>query len=267
MRAGFLQFKPVFGEPEKNISDIDRLISGNPPRAGDLIVIPELANSGYLFSSKDELRNLSEEIPNGEFCNFLRKISSDKKCYIVSGICERAGDKYFNSAILVHPDGQINTYRKLHLFYEEKLWFTPGDIPLDAFDLKTLNVKIGMMVCFDWRFPEITRTLALKSAQIICHPSNLVMPHCQDAMVIRALENQVFTITANRIGKDVKKNKELIFTGRSIMVNPKGDIIHIAPEDKEEFFITEINPALALDKMVTEYNNIFEDRREEMYFK
>jgi len=151
-----------------------------------------------------------------------------------------------------------------------------------------VNVKIGMMVCFDWRFPETARTLALKGAQIICHPSNLVMAHCQDAMVIRALENQVFTITANRIGKDIKRQnsplpkgeersgggciissdcKELTFTGRSIMVNPKGDVIHIAPEDKEECYITDIDPVLALDKMVTKYNNIFEDRRVELYFK
>jgi predicted amidohydrolase len=266
MRAGFLQFEPVFGEPKKNISRIKRLISSNPPQAGDLIVIPELANSGYLFSTKEELRQLSEEIPNGQFCNFLKKLCSDANCYIVSGICEKSKDKYYNSSVLVHPDGHINTYRKLHLFHEEKLWFTPGDLPLEVFDLSPFNVKVGMMVCFDWRFPEITRTLALKGAQIICHPANLVMPHCQDAMVIRALENQVFTITANRIGKDVKKNKELVFTGRSIMVNPKGEVIHIAPEDREECFISEINPALALDKMVTEYNNIFEDRREEMYF-
>jgi predicted amidohydrolase len=266
MRAGFLQFEPVFGKPDENISRIDRLIPDKSLQSDDLLVIPELANSGYLFSSKEELSELSEEIP-GRYCNFLCEKCFNTKSYVVSGICEREDDKYFNSAILVHPDGKIDTYRKIHLFYEEKLWFTPGNIPLQTFNLETLSVKIGIMVCFDWRFPEIARTLALKGAQIICHPANLVMPHCQDAMVIRALENQVFTITANRIGKDVKKGKELAFTGRSIMVNPKGDVIYIAAEDSEEFFINEINPDLALDKMVTEYNNIFEDRREELYFK
>lgn len=285
MKAGFLQFEPAFGEPDKNISRIEKLISGEN---FDLIVIPELANSGYLFSDEEELQTLSEEIPGGRFCGFLRDMCADKNCYIVSGICERAGDKIYNSAILVHPDGHIDTYRKIHLFYEEKMWFTPGDQPPEVYNLNfppfeggegddnadsraqqsnPINVKVGIMVCFDWRFPEIARTLALKGAQIICHPSNLVMAHCQDAMVIRALENQVFTITANRIGEDVRKDKRLAFTGRSIMVKPNGDVIHIATEDKEEFFITKIDPALALDKSVTKYNNIFEDRREELYFK
>jgi predicted amidohydrolase len=268
MKAGYLQFKPVFGEPDKNISRIAGLISGND---FDLLVIPELANSGYLFSSKDELHELAELIP-GKFCNFLQQVCSDRNCYIVSGICENISKKFYNSAILVHPDGHIDTYRKIHLFNEEKLWFSPGDRPPEVYTIgrnsfRHPEVHIGMMVCFDWRFPETARTLALKGAQIICHPSNLVMPHCQDAMVIRALENQVFTITANRIGKDVKQGKELAFTGKSIICNPKGDVMYIGSEDREECYIAEIDPALALDKVVTKYNNVFDDRREDLYYK
>ncbi|MGH2575769.1 MAG: nitrilase-related carbon-nitrogen hydrolase [Ignavibacteria bacterium] len=267
MKAGYLQFKPEFGKPKENISRIEELIAD---KNFDLLVLPELPNSGYLFSSEDELKELSEEIPDGEFCKSLKKLCSAKDCFIVSGICEKSNGKFYNSAVLVYPDGNINVYRKLHLFFEEKLWFAPGDTPLVVYEISNSNVrnvKIGIMVCFDWRFPEITRTLALKGAQIICHPSNLVMPHCQDAMVIRALENQVFTITANRIGKDIKRDKELSFTGKSIIVSPNGDILHIGSEDTEECFITEIDPDIALNKMITEYNNIFEDRREELYFK
>lgn len=266
MKAGFIQFAPAFGDPDKNISNIEKLISENPPGADSLIVLPELSNSGYLFSSRDELEELSEQIP-GKYCRLLQEICFEKKCYIVSGICEKLSKKFYNSAVLIHPEGNINIYRKIHLFYEEKMWFSPGNASPEVYNLESINVRIGMMVCFDWRFPETARTLALKGAQIICHPSNLVMAHCQDAMVIRALENQVFTITANRTGKDIKKDKQLSFTGRSIMVNPKGDVIYTASEDKDEYFITEINPELALDKMVTQYNNIFEDRREELYFK
>lgn len=294
MKAGYLQFNPTFGEPDKNISRITELISDED---FDLLVIPELANSGYLFSSKDELHELAELIP-GKFCNFLQQVCSDRNCCIVSGICEKISKKFYNSAILVHPDSHIDTYRKIHLFNEEKLWFSPGDRPPEVFtvDLRRVQtesqlhgnpksetdlrgakgrsnpkdetqVRIGLMVCFDWRFPETARTLALKGAEIICHPSNLVMPHCQDAMVIRALENQVFTITANRIGKDVKPDKELAFTGRSIICSPKGDVIHIGSEDREECYITEIDPRRALDKSVTKYNNVFDDRREDLYYK
>ena len=87
------------------------------------------------------------------------------------------------------------------------------------------------MICFDWVIPEAARTLALKGAQIICHPSNLVMPYCQKAMYARAVENHVFIITPNRIGKDENSGKEVSFTGGSIILNPKGD--YLAEGNKE----------------------------------
>ncbi len=223
MKAGYLQFRPEFGETEKNTAKIESLVKD---KDFDLLVMPELANSGYLFSSPEEVESLSEEIPGGKFCSALKEICREKNAFIVSGICEKYNKNYFNSSILVQPDGKIYTYRKIQLFYEEKLWFQQGNFPLTAYEIKSSRfepVKIGMMVCFDWIFPEVTRTLALKGAEIICHPSNLVMPYCQDAMVTRALENRVFTITANRIGKDEKKEKVLEFTGMSEIVNPKGD--------------------------------------------
>ncbi|MEZ4690386.1 MAG: nitrilase-related carbon-nitrogen hydrolase [Ignavibacteria bacterium] len=92
-----------------------------------------------------------------------------------------------------------------------------------------------MMICFDWFFPETARTLALKGAQIICHPSNLVMAYCQTAMFTRALENRVFTITANRIGYDVRENKELFFTGESVIVSLKVNISAEAAKTKRKF--------------------------------
>src|SRR5438552_1844784 len=197
MKAGYLQFKPEFGNPEINIQKIEHLTEN---KYFDLLVIPELANSGYFFSEISEVEKASEEIPGGEFCTALKKICAQKNAYIVSGICERFEDKFYNSSILVHPSGEINTYRKIHLFNEEKLWFQPGDLKLEVYQIEGEfgKVKIGMMICYDWIYPEIARTLALKGAQIICHPANLVMPYCQDAMFTRALENHVFTITANR---------------------------------------------------------------------
>jgi predicted amidohydrolase len=267
LKAGYLQFKPEFGEPDKNITKIENLIAG---KQFDLIVMPELANSGYLFSSNEELAKYSEFIPDGRFCSVLRNISALKNCFIVSGICEKDGDKYYNSAVLVHPDGEIKSYRKIQLFNEEKLWFEPGNYPPEVYEIQSTNftaVKVGIMICFDWIFPEIARTLAVKGAQIICHPANLVMAHCQDAMVTRAIENRVFTITANRIGKDIKKDKELYFTGKSEIVNPKGEILHKGSEDKEEVVIIDIDPSRASDKNINPMNNLITDRREEFYFK
>ena len=265
MKAGFLQYKPEFGNPEKNTDRIKELISD---AEFDLLVLPELANTGYLFTDKSELEELSEEIESSKFCDELKKICKETNAYIVSGISERYKDKFYNSSVLVSPDGSIITYRKIHLFDREKLWFTPGDTPLQVQEIDTTEngkVKIGMMICFDWIFPETARTLALKGAQIICHPSNLVMSYCQTAMFTRALENHVFTITANRTGVEKRGDKELTFTGESVIVNTRGKYLCRGGKDTEEICIAEIDPSEALNKNISDSNDLFEDRREEFY--
>jgi len=265
MKAGYLQFNPEFGNSESNIKKIEEITKN---KEFDLLVIPEFANSGYFFSDISEVEKSAEEIPDGKFCNSLKKISASKNAYIVSGICEKYNDKFYNSSILVHPSGKINTYRKIHLFYEEKLWFLPGNL-LQVFEIEGDSygkVKIGMMICFDWMFPETARTLALKGAQIICHPSNLVMPYCQNAMFTRALENHVFTITANRTGKEINKNgKELNFTGESVILSPTGEYLHKGSKTKDECVLVEIDTDEALNKDINSVNNLYEDRRPDYY--
>lgn len=266
MKTAFLQFKPALCSPAENINRIHKLVSDCKDEY-DILVMPELANSGYLFSSRDEALSASEEIPGGSFCRALAEISKEKNAFIVAGICERAGDKLFNSAVLVSPAGEFKTYRKTHLFYEEKMWFSPGDSGLNIFEIsgKFGKVKLGIMICFDWIFPESARTLALKGAQIIAHPSNLVLSYCQQAMFTRAVENRVFTITANRTGTEKNGDKELYFTGKSVIVDPKGNYLCTAGVDEETIMTAEIDPSAALDKNVTSLNNIFLDRREEFY--
>ena len=267
MRVGYLQFKPVFADPGKNIPYIEDLLRD---KDFDLIVLPELANSGYFFTSLHELRETAEEIPSGPFCESLKKIASERNGFIVSGICERAGDDFYNSSVLVYPDGRIVAYRKIQLFYDEKLWFKPGNQAIVTYEIENGNFPktiIGMMICFDWIFPEVARTIALKGAQILCHPANLVMPYCQDAMVTRAVENRIFTVTCNRIGTERASDKELTFTGMSEIVDPAGSILYRGSKDEEECFIVEIDPSKAHDKNINPRNNLFEDRREEFYFK
>lgn len=267
MKIGYLQFRPEFGEVSVNINRIRELLKG---KEFDLIVLPELSNSGYLFCDSSELEHTAERIPDGQFCESIRKICKEKNSFIVSGICEKDGNDFYNSSILVYPDGKVIIYRKIQLFFEEKKWFKTGNIPLAVHEISGENfgkVKIGMMVCFDWIFPEVTRTLALKGAQMICHPSNLVMPYCQDAMVTRALENHVFTITSNRIGTEKNGDKELRFTGMSEIVNPKGKILKKSDDTSDECAIIEINPEEALNKNINQHNDLFADRKEEFYFK
>jgi predicted amidohydrolase len=264
MKAGFLQFNIIFGKPEENLAAIKRLTKD---KDFDLLVIPELANSGYLFSDDSELEELSEQIPDGKFCRGLAEICADKKSYIVSGICERAGDKFYNSSVLITPEGEFHTYRKLHLYNEEKQWFAHGMEKPEVIEINTSagKVKTGMMICFDWLFPETARGLAIEGAQIICHPSNLVMPYCQNAMFTRALENKIFTITANRTGMDVKPDNKLAFTGESIIVDPSGNYLYRASKDKDECIIVEIDPSIALNKNINPFNNLIADRREDIY--
>jgi predicted amidohydrolase len=269
MKIGYVQFNVEFGNVVKNIAKISELTYG---KEFDLIVLPELANSGYKFSYMRELEELSEEAGKGEFSLFLKKLAKEKSAAIVSGFCEReikdGISKFFNSSMLVTKEGEVSVYRKIHLYYDEKIWFTPGDLGLNVYEIETAQkekVKLGMMICFDWIFPETARTLALKGAQIICHPSNLVMPYCQRAMFTRSLENCVYTITANRTGKDMKADGEIEFTGGSVMYDIRGNVIASSNETNEECILTQIDTKKAENKNLNKKNNLFKDRKVENY--
>ena len=121
------------------------------------------------------------------------------------------------------------------------------------------------MVCFDWVFPEVTRTLALQGADIICHPSNLVLHYCQQTMLTRCLENKVYAITTNRYGYDKRPHGELRFTGHSQIVAPGGTLLYRARAQREELYIMDIDPILARDKSITPLNEVLRDRRPEYY--
>jgi len=262
MRVGFYQFQPIFGEKEKNLAIVCARLS---KVEADLMVLPELFATGYLFRNRNELACMAESIPSGMTTQALLAVSKTKKMFIIGGIAEKAGKKIYNSAILVCPNGKVHTYRKVHLFLEEKFLFTPGDKPFPVFDIG--NIKIGMLICFDWIFPEASRILALNGAQIICQPANLILPYAHSATLTRALENRVFIILCNRIGEDRRGKKRLKFNGMSQIVDPFGKIIFRASKDHETLKIVEINPKQALNKKVTEYNDVIKDRRPELYHK
>jgi predicted amidohydrolase len=260
MKVGFIQFCPQLGRKERNVKEVLRMMEGV---SAELIVLPELFDTGYLFASRDELVELAEEIPEGQTTQTLLKTAEDRGIHVVAGIAERSGDKIFNTAILVHPDRRVGTYRKAHLFMDEKTLFSPGNTPFKVWKIGA--ARIGMLICFDWIFPEATRTLSLGGAQIICHPSNLLMPWAQAAMITRAIENRVFIVTANRIGKDQRSGKKLQFTGMSQIVDPEGEILYRAEADKPDLGVVEIDAGRADDKRINEQNNIFQDRRPELY--
>jgi 5-aminopentanamidase len=261
MRAGFFQFSPRFGEVSYNL---DRIVETLDQADADLMVLPELCTSGYQFVSQEEVMTLSESVPNGTTTQRLIDLAKRRRMTIVAGLPERAGPAYYNSAVVVGPTGFIGCYRKTHLFFEETLLFTPGDTGFQVWDIG--SAKIGVMICFDWYYPEAARTLVLKGAEIICHPSNLILPNCPDSMPVRCLENRVFAITCNRTGDEARGGKDqLTFIGNSEIVTPKGAILHRAPRDQEELYMVEIDPADARNKALTCYNDLLRDRRESLY--
>ena len=258
MKIGCIQYCPILGNIPATINKLESLL----PRAGDidLLVLPELANSGYNFTSQKQALESSEEVSDSQFLNFLADHCKKNQSYIVTGLNERFDDKLYNSAVLIGPSGYIGKYQKLHLFYNEKDYFQPGQAGLPIFDLP--DCKIGLQVCFDWMYPEDWRILAAKGVDIICHPSNLVLPGlAQKAVPIHALINRVFTITANRTGTE----GELTFTGLSTIANPKGEVLIQATETQTEIIQTEIIPEDARNKHITPKNHIFEDRRPDQY--
>lgn len=260
-KIAVVQFRPEFGRVEENLIRIDSLCKNI---TADLIVLPELATSGYVFQSKSELMALSEPVPQGKTFRFFSNLSAKLDASIIYGFPEKSGDMIYNSSALVNPDGSYSVYRKTHLFYREKLLFNPGDSGFFVCEAKD-GVRIGMMICFDWQFPEAARALALNGAQIICHPSNLVLPWCQQAMLTRSLENRVFSITANRVGTESNGELSMVFTGQSQIVNTRGDVLTRLSIDKEEVGYAEIEPDQALDKTVTDMNDAFGDRRPAFY--
>ena len=147
---------------------------------------------------------------------------------------------------------------------DEKLFFEPGTTGFAVF--KYEDTTFGMLICFDWIYPEAMRTLAVKGAQVILHGANLVMSYCPAAMITRALENHVFIVTANRTGTERRNGIEHTFIGKSQIVSPKGKVL-IKANRETCVKIEDINPQEALDKKITERNDLLKDRRTDLYFK
>ena len=259
MKVGYVQTSPEFGEKSKNFEQIESLLFGVK---SDLIVLPELFATGYTFISKEEAKTLAEEI-SGQTAEFLINLAKKTESIIVGGFVENDGEEIFNSAMIVTKEGVIDTYRKIHLYYKEKFWFSPGNKPLKI--SKINGVNIGVMICFDWIFPETVRSLALLGAEIIAHPANLVLPYCQKAMVTRCLENRVFAVTSNRIGQEIRGPDDFRFTGGSQITSFDGKVLSSAPNDKIYIDFAEIEVTKARNKNLNDLNNIFDDRRNSYY--
>ena len=262
IRVAALQTHPCWGDVAGNAEEIMRMLAATDAH---LTVAPELALTGYVFTSKGALRPLSLCADNEYFPRFTDLLKRTNR-YLVIGFAEADGESIYNSSALLGPNGLISVYRKTHLFWNEKHLFEPGNSGFSVHET-SLGLRIGMMICFDWVFPEAARSLAVLGADIIAHPSNLVLPYYQQSMPTRALENRVYTVTANRIGTDGAGGDRATFTGRSIIVDPNASVLAQAGVDAVATIYAEIDVAVSRNKWMTPENELFTDRRPDLYHR
>ncbi len=264
MKIQVAQFCPRLLDKTYNIEKINNIISDSD---ADIIVLPELATTGYFFTSREEVEKYAETTEEGTYTKW-QQIAKEKDIIIVAGFAEKAGDKLFNSAAVIFPDEEYSSvYRKTHLFYKERFCFDKGDTGFEVIDYEPKDLRLGTMICYDWRFPEAARTLALKGADLIVSPSNLVTDVWHISTPSRALENKVYFAVANRVGTEKREDEELYFNGKSAIYSYNGQLMSKAEETTEEVIFAEINPLSTRNKSFNEYNDIFKDRESELYWQ
>jgi len=261
-RLAALQTRPAFGEVDANLSEIETRVAD---LRADLLVLPEFAATGYSFRDRAEARSLAETWPRGPSLERFRALSAATGGVVVAGYAEREGERLYNAAAIFAAGRPLRSYRKVHLFGFERECFDPGD--RGFFVVEHEGLRVGTMICFDWIFPEAARTLALAGADVLAHPSNLVLPGwCQQAMRVRALENRVFAVTANRFGVEERPPRpRLAFTGESQVVGPEGRARSGAPAQGEALLVIDVDVAEARTKVIPSGNDLFRERRPEAY--
>jgi predicted amidohydrolase len=265
MLVAAAQIEPKLAEPERNLEACLARLEEAAAAGAELLVLPECAVPGYMFESAEEALPFAEEIP-GPSSEVLERESRRLGMHVVCGLLERDGDTLRNAAVLVGPDGLVGTYRKTHLpFLGVDRFVVPGD-ELTVYD--TPLGRIGVEICYDLRFPEVTRTLALKGADIVAHPTNFPMAakvQTELITVARAAENRIYLLTANRVGKE--RSGE--FCGWSQIVDPYGTRLAEAGETEEALLVADVDVEKARDKdyvIPGEYElYLFGHRRPELY--
>ncbi|ODN71819.1 nitrilase family protein [Methylobrevis pamukkalensis] len=265
-----IQMEPRIGETAANVARGLELIEEAAAAGAQLIVLPELCNTGYVFQTRAEARALAEPVPEGPSTAAWMAAAARLGVHIVAGITERDGEKLFNSAVIVGPGGLIGRYRKVHLWGDEALYFTPGDLGFPVFE--TPLGRLGCHICYDCWFPESFRLAALQGAEIMCVPTNWVPIPGQDptreamANIIvmgAAHSNSVFVVAADRVGTE----RGQPFIGQSLIVAQTGwPVAGPASPDREEILLAMINVAEARRRRNwNDFNQVLRDRRTDVY--
>jgi predicted amidohydrolase len=270
LRVACVQMNPAIGETRRNVARTLELIAQAAARGAQLIVLPELCNTGYVFETREEAFALAETIPAGPTTQAWIEAAAKHRVILVAGITERQGDVLYNSAAIVGPQGPIGTYRKNHLWGAENLFFEPGDLGVPVFHVGA--GRIACAICYDIWFPETFRLAALQGADLLCVPTNWVpMPSQPESMMVMANilamggahSNSMFVACADRVGNE----RGQPFLGNSLIASQTGwPLAGPASADGEEIIVADMNLADARRKRsLNDFNQLLRDRRTDVY--
>jgi predicted amidohydrolase len=267
------QYAPQVGELESNAALGSEWIGRAAAAGANLIVLPELAASGYVFASSEEAERSSQPAAGGPTLTRWIEACHRDGVWVVAGFAESTPRGRFNSAALLGPDGVVGVYRKAHLFFDEKSYFEPGEGGFPVFDLPL--GRVGLLICYDVWFPEAARVLALAGADIVCIPTNWVANFRRQvldergwtmgnyACVAIATQNQVFVAAADRIGTE----RGIEFVGCSCIVGPDGWMLTgPAARSDEALLVADLDLGRAVAaRQRTPRNHTLLDRRPAVY--
>jgi predicted amidohydrolase len=265
------QYEPRVGDLAHNREAALRWSRRAMEAGAQLVVLPELASSGYVFADADEAERTAEPL-DGPLVRGLREVCAAHGGYVVTGLNERDGDCRHNSAAVIGAGGVLATYRKLHLYYDEQSWFEAGtELPVADLPFG----RLGVVICFDLWFPEPARALALAGAEVLAVPTNWVASfkptvwddrgYCQgDYMAMAAAaQNGLITVCADRIGVE----RGIRFLGASIIVGADGwPVAGPASKDQPELLVAEVDlDDVERARRRTPRNHLHGDRRPDAY--
>lgn len=261
MKIAAAQISCVLGDISANVHKIREFSSRAKDNGSDLIVFPEMVDTGYAMPVIQKHASSWNEGAVPE----LQKMAKELSIAIIAGVSERDGPSIYNSQVFVDTNGKIAAkYRKTHLFspapIEEHKCFTAG-ASLTTCKIDKLNLGLG--ICYDLRFPEFYRALAVEHhTNVLINSSAWPFPrveHLRTLATARAIENQSYMIVANRVGTD----DGVTFCGSSAIIDPYGVVVAAASADREELILAGVSAEII--NSVRSRMSIFEHRRRELY--
>jgi predicted amidohydrolase len=262
-RAAAVQTLARLGDYDHNIALATGFVEDAVRQEAELVVFPECMDTGYLFDSPEHCRALAETIPDGPFVSALSRLAQKHGIYIASGVTEwdSAKKKIFNSGVMFGRNGELAChYHKQFLATHDQNWFAFGErgCPVVETDLG----RIGLLICFDGRIPEIFRAMAMQGAEVIVDMANFFAMDQADMWgPARAYENGVWLVAATKAGHE----RSIYYPGGSMIVDPKGRVISKVPYDTHGMAVATIDLDQASDKSIYAANDKIADRRPETY--